>query len=223
MKKILLLAAAAVMIGTAAQAQNDVKKQQGGEQNLEFLFAPLGGNPIGINGIKYRSFTSATTAWRATIFIGFSSDTDKMLASDGKTELKSANTNFDIVIAPGIESHFAGTDALSPYVGAEASLGFSRTTSSEEGYDAFEDDVYENKTKDGSLSIGVNGFAGMDWYFAHRIYLGAEMGFGVQFTTEFDTVMESDIEGVDDVESPNGSSINVGPNVVGQLRLGFLF
>ena len=61
MKKVLIIAAAALFIGSTASAQ-DVMKQTGGEQNLEFLFSPLGGSPIGINGIKYRKFTSATTA-----------------------------------------------------------------------------------------------------------------------------------------------------------------
>ncbi len=223
MKKFFLIAAAALLIGTAAQSQ-DVKKQQGGEQNLEFLFAPLSGSPIGINGIKYRKFTSATTAWRASVFLGFNTSTDKRLEGfgDDETELKDTHSNFDIVIAPGIESHFAGTDALSPYVGAEATLGFSSTTNKNEFLD-FNDKVYENKIKDGSISVGVNAFAGMDWYFAHRIYLGAEMGFGILFTTDMDTKYSSDAEGAEDYDSPNGSSLGIGPNVVGKLRLGFLF
>jgi len=61
MKKLFLFVAAGVFVAAAAQAQ-DVKKQQGGEQNLELLFAPLGGSPISTEGgIKYRQFTSATS------------------------------------------------------------------------------------------------------------------------------------------------------------------
>ena len=92
MKKILIIAAAALFIGSTASAQ-DVMKQTGGEQNLEFLFAPLGGSPIGINGIKYRSFTSATTAWRASVFLGLNSETDKMMGgTEGETELKTTSS-----------------------------------------------------------------------------------------------------------------------------------
>src|SRR5690606_8222480 len=116
MKKVLIIAAAALFIGTTANAQ-EVMKQTGGEQNLEVLFAPLGGSPIGINGIKYRKFTDATTAYRATVFLGFGSSTTKTLGggSDGKGELKTTNSNFNISIQPGIEKHFVGTDRLSPY------------------------------------------------------------------------------------------------------------
>jgi hypothetical protein len=227
MKKLFLMAAAALLIGSAATAQ-DVYKQQGGEQNIEFLFAPLGGSPIGINGIKYRQFTSATTAFRATVFVGFNSDKDIMMGfQDGEDiELESVMSEFNISLAPGLEWHFAGTDKLSPYYGAEALIAFSRMTDRSEGQPGLEfgeDQVVETTTKDGSLTFGVNGICGVDYYFADNIYIGGELGFGLQFTSEFDTVTESDAEGAEDVETPNGNSFGIGPNVVGQIRAGFLF
>src|SRR6056297_2396669 len=166
MKKFFLMAAAALLIGSTANAQ-DVFKQQGGEQNIEFLFAPLGGSPIGINGIKYRKFTSASTAIRATVFLGFNSEKDIMFGfADGdQIELESVMSEFDISIAPGMEWHFAGTDKLSPYYGGEALIAFSRTTDrteSQPGLEFGEEDVVEETTKDGSLTFGVNGFCGVD-------------------------------------------------------------
>lgn len=221
MKKYLLMAVAALLIGSTANAQ-DVFKQQGGEQNIEFLFAPLGGSPIGINGIKYRKFTSATTAFRATVFLGFTSETDIMLADDAdQTELKMNMSEFNISIAPGIERHFPGTDRLSPYYGAEALIGFSNMRQKDEVLVG--EDVEENTTKDGSLTLGANAICGVDYYFHDNIYIGAELGFGLQFTTDFDTVSESTIEGSDTIETPNGNSFGIGPNVVGQIRAGFLF
>ena len=223
-----MIAAAALFIGSTAIAQQDVKKQTGGEQNLEFLFAPLGGSPIGINGIKYRKFSDATTAMRATVFLGFGSTTTKGLGggTDGKGELKTTNSNFNISIQPGIEKHFVGTDRLSPYYGAEAIIGFGSSGTTR-------DDVYgtENKIKSvksssqGSVNVGVNAFAGMDFYFADNIYLGAELGFGIGFTSSMTKKSESlDFNGdVVTSETPGGSSINVGPTVVGAIRLGFLF
>ena len=221
MKKIFLMAAAALLIGGTANAQ-DVFKQQGGEQNIEFLFAPLGGSPIGINGIKYRTFSDATTAFRATVFVGFSSDTDIMLAEDeDQTELKMNMSEFNISIAPGIEKHFPGTDRLSPYYGAEAVISFMRMTSTDEFLSG--DDVEEGTVKDGSLTFGANAICGVDYYFHDNIYIGGELGFGLQFMTEFDTVQESTVEGSETVETPNGNSFSIGPNVVGQIRAGFLF
>jgi opacity protein-like surface antigen len=220
MRKILFFAAAAVFFTSAIQAQ-DVMKQTGGEQNLEVLFAPLGGSPIGINGIKYRKFTSATSAIRAEVFLGFNSSSDIALAGNN-VELKSSSSQFDISIAPGIERHFAGTDRLSPYVGGVVLIGFSSMTDKDEQLNATQDGVAgETKTTDGSLTFGANAVAGVDFYFSHHIYLGAELGFGLAFTTEFDSKF-TPVEG-DEVTTPNGNSFGIGPNVVGAIRAGFLF
>jgi len=223
MKKLYFLGVAvALLIGTVANGQ-DVFKQQGSERNIELLFTPLGGSPFGINGIKYRQFTSATTAWRATVFLGFNSDTDVMLVGEGdnEEELKSVMSEFNISIAPGIEKHFAGTDKLSPYVGGEAVIAFMRMSDKDEILVG--EDIEEVTTRDGELTFGVNGIFGFDFYFSHNIYVGGELGFGVQFTTIFDTVTESTVEGAEDVEMPNGNSLGIGPNVVGQIRAGVLF
>jgi len=222
MKNYLLIAAFVLFIGSSVNAQ-DVYKQQGGEKNVEVLFSPLGGSPIGINGIKYRSFTSATSAWRANVFIGFNNDSDVMLGggNDGMGELNSSSSEFTIAIAPGIERHFAGTDRLTPYYGGEAVISFMRMTDKMEYNSA--GDTEEITTKNGSFGFGLNGIFGADYYFADNIYIGFELGFGFQFTSESDTVIEDSAEGAEDVESPNGSSINLGPNAVGQIRAGVLF
>lgn len=223
MKKIFLFAAAAMFIGTAANAQ-DVYKQTGGEQNIEVLFAPLGGSPIGINGIKYRKFTSATTAWRAEVFLGFSSSTDigtELNSNFEPVEVKDRSSNFDIVLSPGLEWHLPGTDRLSPYYGAVLNIGLSRSTDRSEFLVV--DDVEEMTTKNGSLSLGLAGVGGFDFYFADNIYMGAEIGVGFGFTSDSDTVMESTVSGSDTVETPNGSSLDFGPIVQGRIRLGILF
>ena len=227
MKKVLIIAAAALFIGSTASAQ-EVMKQTGGEQNLEVLFAPLGGSPIGINGIKYRKFTSATTAIRATVFLGLNSTTSKTMdGANNDVELKSSNSNFDISIRPGIEKHFVGTDRLSPYYGAEAMIGFGTRSQKNDRIYGTDESVKSVKTSSqGNLGIGVNAFAGMDFYFADNIYLGAELGFGIAYNMEMDTKYESmnPIDGkITSGDSPGGSAIHVGPTVVGAIRLGFLF
>lgn len=225
MKKLLLVAAAAAFMSSATQAQ-DVLKQTGGESNIEFLFSPLGGSPIGINGIKFRKFTSATTAWRASVFIGLSSSTDKFIGTDedgDDVDLQDKMTGFDFSIAPGYEMHFAGTDRLSPYVGGEVIIGFSNEKSVMEMSDAATD-ITTVTEKTGSFTGGLNALAGVDFYFADNIYLGAELGFGFAFTSDFETTTEVDFDGEsNETTEPGGSSFNLGPNVVGSMRLGFLF
>ncbi|MGB6034909.1 MAG: BT1926 family outer membrane beta-barrel protein, partial [Cryomorphaceae bacterium] len=182
MKKIFLLAAAALLIGSAANAQ-DVFKQQGGEQNIEVQFAPLGGSPIGIEGIRYRKFTSATRAIRAEVFLGFQSSTDISLGgSEGETELKMGESAFDISISAGIENHWAGTDRLSPYWGYVGSIGFGSDRMTQEYITNADDDIEKLvETSQGSLTIGVAGVIGVDYYFADNIYVGTEVAFGIQY------------------------------------------
>jgi len=230
MKKVLMIAAVALFVGSVAQAQ-DIYKQTGGEQNIEFLFAPLGSSPIGINGIKYRKFTSATTAWRAEVFLGFNSSTDITVGGvDDDIELKTTNSDFSISIAPGIEKHFPGTDRLSPYVGGVVLVGFGRTATGNEVIVNADEDIENLVSSNGNITLGANAIIGVDYYFADNIYVGAELGFGVAFTSELDSKTENivfddnliDYE-IETEEVPNGNSFGIGPNVVAQIRVGFLF
>jgi outer membrane protein W len=230
MKKIFLIAAAALLIGGTANAQ-DVFKQQGGEQNIEVQFTPLGGSPIGINGIRYRSFSSATRALRAEVFLGFQSSSEVSLGgSEGETELSMGESSFDISLAAGIENHWAGTDRLSPYWGYVGSLGFGNERATQEYVTNADDDVEKLvESSQGSLTVGVSGVVGFDYYFADNLYLGAEVGFGIQYMMMFDENIEtpgSDDDGdfqIDESTAPGGNEFGIGPVVQGSIRLGFLF
>ena len=223
MKKVLLIGFAMVF-AIAIQAQ-DVRKQTGGEQNLEFLFSPLGGNPVGINGIKYRKFTSATDAIRATVFLGLESSTDKRLAeNEDETELKDTESEWNVNVAVGKEWHFAGTDNLSPYVGAEVLVGYGQERMVMEGLNP-DDDIVETIERQGTFTAGLNAIAGCDVYVADNFYFGGELGFGFLFESMGNMVRETPDGdgGTNETETPGGSSLNIGPTVVGQIRAGFLF
>jgi hypothetical protein len=218
-KTIALLFIAVFAVGYTYAQQN---KQVAGSKNLEVLFAPLGGSPISLGGIKFRSFSSETSAFRVSVFVGFDSSTDVSLGggSDGLGELNSTSSTFDFSVRPGLEKHFTGTDKLSPYIGGEVLVGFSSSTEKDE-MPATE--AFENKTKNGSLTFGLNALAGVDYYFAQNIYLGAEFGFGFSFESMMDQKETSTAEGAEDIITPKGSGINLGPTAVGQIRLGWLF
>jgi opacity protein-like surface antigen len=227
MKRVMMLAAAALMIGGTAQSQ-DVMKQTGGEKNIEVQFAPFGGSPISMGGIRYRTFQSASMAYRAEVFLGFGSNTDVIgVATNGDEATRSSNT-FNIEINPGIEWHLPGTDRLSPYYGAALNLGYSRTGSKtdELGFSEGNLIVLEDveTRSDASMRLGLFAIGGFDYYFAHNIYLGAEIGFGMVFVNQFDTVTETTTGNeTTTTESPNGSSFNLGPGAQARLRLGILF
>ncbi len=248
MKKAIILAAAALFCVTGIDVQ--AQKQIGGDKNIEFQFAPLGGNPISISGIRFRTFLDESSAFRVNLFVG--SQTDKtVLFQEGEISaedptspiLYSYDRMFDLTIRPGYEIHFDGTDRLSPYVGAELDFGIGRMSVEDESWGPNDVDnvvepeqyvVWTETAKDGFTRFGLNLLAGFDFYFADNLYLGAEMGFGFSNTSMSDSTIEvSDqtaynLANGNDAEEDlpaavvNGSTFNVGPTVNGLIRLGFL-
>ena len=132
MKRVFLLTALAVGSIGISNAQY---KPAAGERTLEVNFAPLGGTPVSIGGIKYRSFSSETTAFRVGVFLGFSNTTKVTQDENSQTqmlELKEKNGSTTISLQPGIEKHFAGTERLSPYIGGVLNIGYGMTSKKEE-------------------------------------------------------------------------------------------
>jgi opacity protein-like surface antigen len=252
MKKILLLAFCASMFAsTTTSAQN--LKQSGGEKNLQVLFAPLGGSPISINGITYRKFNATgNRAWRVNLFIGLNNETEVISQEDTgmhvgtgtttKPQMDKKTSEMTFSIKPGYEWHMAGTERLSPYCGVE--LLFSLTTAKTE-----EDTAVSNQsgttagtdwklltletTGDGAnTTIGLNLVAGVDYYIAKNLSLGAELGFGFSMTSHPDiegqhldlqSTTDNTIVVMDSPAQVQGKTMQVGPNVVGQIKLGWLF
>ena len=206
MKKVVLFIALVATTVAGAQAQ----KFQGGEKNLEVQFSPLSGNPIGINGLRFRMFNSESSAIRVGFNIGGSNNTEVRKQPydivDGANikdmpELYSTDKSFNVSIRPGYEMHFAGTDRLSPYVGAELLFSMASSSYSEEyssGVTA-DDNTAANATKwatwsitrsEGSTTFGLNAIAGVDFYFVDNFYLGAEIGLGFQNTSYKDSEID---------------------------------
>lgn len=237
MKKVWILALAALAVSyTNAQdvtttqdvATVDSFKPVAGQTTLEVQFAPLGGTPISIGGIRARSFSTATSAFRLNAFVGYTSTST--ITQDENSEidalkLKDTESSFTIALAPGIEQHFAGTSRLSPYVGAELPLAWNTSADKTERQDD-ETTVNSSKTKNGYFEIGLNAVAGVDFYFTKNLYLGTEFGFGLQYHKDSKTKgsdSDSEVEVGDPVGKGTSSSFTLAPNVNGQIRLGFVF
>lgn len=243
MKKALLFFAVALASATGLFAQ----KQAGGEKNLEVQFAPLGGNPVSISGLRFRMFNAdGTGAIRVGLFIGGTNEkevnTQAKDLADNSPELITTNSTFDVSIRPGYEKHFAGTERLSPYVGGEIVFGISREKEEIENWstnsytNADANTTWTETTTGGSTTLGVNLLAGMDFYFTNHLYIGTEIGFGFQSVSQGDDEFEvSDLTAYKIANQipeettvtfdpfTNGSSSGWGPNFQGTLRLGWLF
>ncbi|OFY64547.1 MAG: hypothetical protein A3H98_01105 [Bacteroidetes bacterium RIFCSPLOWO2_02_FULL_36_8] len=199
-------------------------KPGSGDKSIELQFAPLSGSPVGINGLQFRMF-SGTSAYRANLFIGMTSE-GKVHYDDNSTDslkLEDTESSFTFGLTPGIEFHMAGTDRLSPYCGVVVDFGMKTSTSKTQTKSKKIDTMTETG-KDGWLRIGLNAPCGFDWYFTKHAYLGAELGFGFAMTSKSTIKRSTDAEGaVAPRDEEQGSTLNFGPNVNGQLRLGWIF
>lgn len=226
-KKVLLVAAIAAGIFTTNELNAQDFKPAGGEKNIEVNFAPLGGNPISMNNLRFRYFASSDIAYRLGFSVSSSTSKDITLASINSandTELEDKTSSFGFAINPGIEKHFEGTDRLSPYVGAVLNFSTVSTTLTDQELNGAGDAVVETETKNpnqtDATNIGLNLVLGADWYFSKHIYMGTEVGFGFLSSSIKDTEASG---GGATVTTPNGSEFNFGPNFNSSIRLGFLF
>lgn len=247
MKKIIFALTFIFGVSAVAQAQY---KPEGGEKNVEVNFAPLGGSPIGLPavGLKFRSFSANNNAIRLGVFVGY--DNERTITQeedfDGNEqldlELAERMSSFTIAIQPGYEMHMTGTDRLSPYWGGYLNIGYTSNTDYEEMQtvvgDATDPELFlaDMTEKTGELNLGLNLVTGVDYYFAEHIYIGAEVGFGFSMSndlkstttvngTELNDDGDAYIEFTEETETIEGNSngFQIGPNVVAQIRAGWLF
>jgi len=221
MKNVILFIA---VIAMACTANAQTNKQVAGSKSMEVQFSPLNGSPISLDGgIRFRSFSTETTAFRGTVFLGGSSSSDKSFGTNSagdEIDLVDKMSSFSIQLRPGLEWHLVGTDKLSPYYGGEVLIGFNSEKSVNEFYGG--ESIEEETTKSGSTQFGANAVGGMDYYFAQNIFFGAEIGAGILYESRGATKTEYTTE-QDDLEVPGGSSLSGGPNVNARIRLGIIF
>ena len=234
MKKVLFTAVvfSAFNFANAQEATSEFKPAAGAN-NLELNFIPLNGKPISITNIRFRRFTSATTAIR--LGVGFSLATTKndtartsVVAPTTTINTTSKTSKFGWNIKPGIEKHFAGTNRLSPYVGAELDLAGQSSKEVNETIvgptDTKVTTTSKNKKKGGFMRIGANALAGFDCYITKHLYLGTEFGFGLQFVKYSDLKVTTDpAPATATPDVAQGSEFNLGPNFNSAIRLGFIF
>ncbi|MDB9932458.1 hypothetical protein OAD28_07075 [Flavobacteriales bacterium] len=198
------------------------QKQESGNITLEMELSPLGSEPLKISSIKARYFFNDQFSFRLGTFIGGNRNPSVM--KSGEIELESVNSTFDLILRPGIEKHFQGTEKLSPYVGSELYLGMAYSNQSSESlFGANEVMTTINKSRTGSF--GINLLTGADFYFTPKVYIGLEMGFGFLRDGKGKNVTEyenpDDPSKANTSEKGNSTQFNWGPNYQGTFRIGY--
>ncbi|SNT29101.1 hypothetical protein SAMN05421640_3224 [Ekhidna lutea] len=226
-RKLVLLMLVSPFFAIGQESIESEIKPIGGEKTLEVQLTPFGDTPVGINGIRVRWFKSESKVTRLNLFLGLDSDTDIIQQEDtGQEELKARTSELVISLRPGFENHIQVSERMSPYFGLELDLTYQ--TSSQKVEEQNGSDVNYTKLINGAQSgfvrLGANAIAGMDYYVAKKLYLGTEFGFGFSYTGYLPSKIKSDIAGFNEPEpEKQGSALDVGPNIVAQIRLGYAF
>jgi hypothetical protein len=200
------------------------QKQDEGDIPIELEFSPLGANPLKISSIRSRYFLKDNLAFRTGIFLGGTSNPS--YSEINNIELVNSSRSFNFNIRPGIEKHFNGTDRLSPYYGGELSFTNKKdVTSNQSVWLSNADEIKTQKNISSNSIYGLNIFSGADFYITDKIFLGVEIGFGLQYDGRGRTSVkwrnpENNSES-NSKEIGNTSSFQWGPNYQGTIRLGY--
>ena len=152
----------------------------------------LNGNQIAI-GVK--KLMDANTAYRGQVRIGFGShkvttevaDLSAGAAVDAKVEDSQKDGYMAIELGAGIEKRVGSTRVVGIY-GAMVNLGFGNSKTTNEygnALTATNAGPRPTETKNGSVfGIGVNAFAGIEWFCAPKISLSGEYTWGLAMSSK---------------------------------------
>ncbi|MFN8164885.1 MAG: hypothetical protein U0X76_01605 [Bacteroidia bacterium] len=229
MKKI-ILSAALVAIAGFTYAQKPAAGDVTGEVTMYFQ---TGTSAVSIwtPDLKARYFLSDDMALRIDFAVATSSSSqDVTEAAPGTGTGKYESSSSTFIIGAGIEKHFAGTERLSPYVGA--GLSFS-TGSSDETFTncdnfggglVYTPDYLRTEDNASVSTFGLKLMAGADYYFVNNVYLGIEVGWGFSTTSNGDATSTTTSGGTTTVsKTPGGSSSGLSLSYNPGLRFGFVF
>jgi hypothetical protein len=161
---------------------------------------------------------------RADLLFGFNSVKNKAKDTLIGTETqitKNASTLFGLNL--GANYHFKGTERISPYLGALIGIGVlnASTKITNLGYVS---DNYSS-AKRGGLYMDFTAVTGFNWYIVSGLYVGAEIGLGIEFAKELKSTMKSKVAGTETTITvdPTGSVFGVNFYANPAIRLGWKF
>lgn len=238
MKKVILGLVALTTI-TVANAQSEFKPNagdvttefglSGGILNSNFNLNDKGekGQLQNAGMLRFRYFANEDMAFRLGLNVSTGGNTDNFYGGNDQENKGTYKTNSSLfLINLGVEKHFEGTERLSPYVGgdllfqaANHKSEWNNATQTGSGYQA---DNSGSSKGPGSLGFGLRGVVGADYYFAKRVFLGAEAGLGFLYSKAGKTTFKSDGDPTVTIKSA-GSNFQLSPSVVTGVRIGFVF
>ena len=191
-----MVAALAATSIVAAQAQSEFKPKAGNVTTDVSLFANgLFSNPTAlykgnvasgsfnlntVGVLKGRYFFQDDLALRLSL--GLSAPSVKSTTEQPNNNREEKYRSSTIYFGLGVEKHFAGTDRLSPYVGAELHLGsysssYDLNSTATAGTTVTQ--IHHQIKHAPGFTFGGGLFMGADYYIAPKVFLGLEAGLNI--------------------------------------------
>jgi len=222
MKKVLLVALLAVGLLNVSSAQENYKPKAG-DFSLEVGFAPFGQNII--NDAYLAGFIHFTNNLALRIGLGFGAGATSWDNGETGDKLMSESESYvKFSLEPGIVYSFKGTPRLTPYIGAGLGLGI--VTHTERGEMGSMEGKAQHVGEYDGFTFGIGAATGFNYYFAKNLYLGAEVGLGLSFTSYFNekiTYSGSGAPSSPPESKDNRSDFGIGIGATPLLRLGWTF
>lgn len=184
MKKLLLFTALASFTFASAQVTTNAgtfNKPAEGDTAFEMQFMPNldGAAMFADNGyqVTMRKFESAEKAvrWSASLDLSGS-------------DIEDSEAVWNLALGYGVENHFAGAERLSTYWGYQGNVNVGSGVAT---VDPATGVVTDAET---SFGVGAGVFLGADYYIMPKVYVGVEMGWGLNITSGND-VMNYGLDG----------------------------
>jgi outer membrane protein W len=231
MKKLLVLVGAVALVGsTFAQKPSADDSKYSLEGNLNYAAGT--GIQWSAPTVRFRYFVNDNIAARVQLGLGNGVDPRKEVFNfaeniDGSGAVGTKTiTRMSWMAQIGGEYHLAGTDRFSPYFMLGVNFGGGSrveewSNSNGTAYQADLSAKVENKVS----TFGVNIGAGMDYYVAENIYLGFELGLGVNNRNVADGTTSVTTGGVTTTSKSLGGSVSsMGTSALNTaFRLGWRF
>lgn len=224
MKKLFVLAGAVVLSSSLFAQKPTADNPFSLEGQLSYNTSSLSFNAP---SLRMRYFIMDDLAARVSLSINNESTKDYYyeLPDNAGGEGTEINKTSLTMISLGAEKHFAGTEKLSPYVGADLVFGMGNTSAKWDKFDGTGYNADFTAAAKAPISMfGINLVAGTDYYFAENFYVGLELGLGFQSVTEKAGEFEFTTAGntTTSLSEPAKSS-SFGNNFIGNARIGWRF
>ncbi|NRS89301.1 hypothetical protein HNQ02_002227 [Flavobacterium sp. 7E] len=222
MKKVFLIVVG-IFAFQVASAQdgtgNSYKPTEGTVTTEVSLVGGLNNANFNLNGgaLKFRYFLKEDLALRASL--GIASQKDEVVTGINPNETTTTDKSSSTTFKAGIEKHFAGTNRLSTYAGADLIIGMNKETNEV----SIQTGDYNNLEQKSS-GFGIGLFTGADYYIAPKVFLGVEAGLSflsnkvkdAEYTSRTGIVTTS-------TSTPGSKGSEITTGVFGGIRIGFQF